>query len=271
MHNPLDISFRVKFPSGWSATPKSKLELIIEQSPPKEKPFLANTEDYPEYKHLISLDIEDAAKQVLDLASKRYMMFCRTLSLENNTKLVKILEEYMETLPRSKKDKENLKNKLTKFLGKEKIAAFQHIKDAYSSVHLAIANHQELGMNTAIKILCCGIYVLYLGDQRFFNENTKTRSEVAAEGGLARKEHYLPTKQKSCALLKTLAPQEGWTQELDAYNAILPEIKKYLAENNIRRPTLTSIEKTLRRWIKSDPIVSAAVRIAQSPVDNSSD
>lgn len=271
MHNLLDISFRVNFPSDWSALPKSKLELIIEQSPPIEKPFLANTEDYPQYKHLISLDVEDAAKQVLDLASKRYMMFCRTLSFENNTKLVKILEEYMETPTRNKEDKESLKNKLSRILGKEKIAAFQHIKDAYSCVHLAIANHQELGMKTATKILFGGVYALYLGDQRFFNENTKTRSEVAAAGGLARKEHYLATKQKSCDLLRALAPQEGWTQELDAYKVILPEIKKYIAENNIRRPAPTSIEKTLRHWIKNDPIVSAAVRIVQSPAHNGSD
>jgi len=115
------------------------------------------------------------------------------------------------------------------------------------------------------------LYVLYLGDQRFFKEEIKTRAEVAAEGGISRNEHYLPTKQKTCELLNTLAPQEGWTQEVDAYRAILPEIKKYIAENNVRRPALASIEKTLRRWIKNDPIVSAAVRIAHSPTHNSSD
>ncbi|UVL61059.1 hypothetical protein LOY54_24125 [Pseudomonas sp. B21-032] len=271
MHKPLNIRIGLNAPLAWNATPKSKLELIIEQSTSKEKPFLVNIEDYPEYKHLISLDIEDAAKEVLDIVSKRYMMLRRTLSQENNINLDKILIEFLETRPRTNNDKKKLKNKLTAFLGKEKIAAFQHIKDAYSSIPLAIANHQTLGANTAIKILCSGLYVLYLGDQRFFNEKIKTRSEVAAEGGLARKEHYLATKQKSCDLLNTLAPQEGWTQELDAYKAILPEIKKYIAENKIRRPAPTSIEKTLRRWIKNDPIVSAAVRIAQSPPHNGSD
>lgn len=252
------------------ATPKSQLEFIIEQSTFTEKPYLPNLEDYPEYKHLIQLGIENAANEVLELVFKRYMLLRRTLSHENKINLDKILKEYIETRPHHKEDKEELKNKLTKFLGKEKIAAFQHIKNAYSSISIAIANHQILGANTAIKILFGGLHTLYLGDQRFFNEKTKTRSEVAAEGGLARNTHYLAIKQKACDLLNTLAPQEGWSQELDAYKAILPEIKKHITKNNIRRPALTSIEKTLRRWIKNDPIVSAAVRIAQSPTHNSS-
>lgn len=266
-HTTINISLDF---DNWVATPKSQLELIIEQSTSTEKPFLPSLEDYPEYKHLIRLDIENAANEVLELVIKRYMLLRRTLSHENKINLDKILKEYIETRPHRKEDKEELKNKLTKFLGKEKIAAFQHIKNAYSSISLAIANYQILGANTAIKILFGGLHTLYLGDQRFFNEKIKTRSEVAAEGGLARNEHYMAIKQKACELLNTLAPQEGWSQELDAYKAILPEIKKHITKNNIRRPALTSIEKTLRRWIKNDPIVSAAVRIAQFPARNSS-
>jgi hypothetical protein len=252
----------------WTTTHKSKLELIIEQSPSKEKTLLPNLADYPEYKHLALLNIEDAANEVLEILIKRYMMLRRTISNKNKTNLDKILGECTNTYPHNNKE---LKNKLKPILTKEKSAAFQHIKNAYSSIFIAINYHQEHGADIGIKMLFCGLHMLYSGDQRYFKETTKTRSEVATEGALARKEHYLATKQKISDLINTLAPHEGWTQELDAYKAILPEIKKYIVENNVRRPALSSIEKTLRRWIKNDPIVSAAVRIAQSPIDNSSD
>lgn len=196
------------------------------------------------------------------------MMLRRTISNENKTNLDKILGERTNTYSHNSKE---LKNKLKPILTKEKSAAFQHIKNAYSSIFIAINYHQEHGADIGIKVLFCGLHMLYSGDQRYFKEATKIRSEVATEGGLARKEHYLATKQKIFDLINTLAPHEGWTQELDAYKAILPEIKKYIVENNVRRPALSSIEKTLRRWIKNDPIVSAAVRIAQSPIDNSSE
>ncbi|OJT31811.1 hypothetical protein BOP96_05720 [Pseudomonas sp. FSL W5-0203] len=264
--NHITIEISLDF-DNWTATPKSKLELIIEKSPPKEKPILPNIADYPEYKHLATFNIESAANEVLGIVIKRYMMLRRTLSNENKIKLDHIFKENKEPHPYNNKE---LKNKLTKFLIKEKSAAFQHIKHAYSSIFIAIAHHQTFNSDIGIELLVGSLHLLYLGDQRFFNEKIKTRSEVAAEGGLSRNEHYLPTKQKSCELLTKLAPQDGWNQELDAYKAILPEIKKYLGENNIRRPALISIEKTLRRWIKNDPIVSAAVRIAQFPARNSS-
>lgn len=259
-HNTIDISLDF---DNWTATPKSQLELIIEQSPPKEKPFLPNFKDYPEYKYLALLNIESAANEVLNIVIKRYMMLRRLVSNENKFNLDKAFIE--NTQPHNNKE-------LRLILGKEKSAAFQHIKNAYSGIFLAIENHQTSSeTDTSTTILLGSLYVLYLGDQRFFKEEIKTRAEVAAEGGISRNEHYLPTKQKTCELLNTLAPQEGWIQEIDAYRAVLPEIKKYIAENNVRRPALASIEKTLRRWIKNDPIVSAAVRIAQSPTHNSSD
>lgn len=258
-HITIDISLDF---DNWTATPKSQLELIIEQSPPKEKPFLPNRKDYPEYEYLALLNIESAANEVLNIVIKRYMMLRRTVSNENKINLDKAFIENTQL---------HNNKELKLILGKEKSAAFQHIKNSYSAIFLAIANHQTSSeIDTSTTILLGSLYVLYLGDQRFFKEKIKTRAEVATEGGVSRNQYYLPTKQKACELLNTLAPQEGWTQELDAYKAILPEIKKYIAENNVRRPALASIEKTLRRWIKNDPIVSAAVRIAQSPTHNSS-
>ncbi|MHC8335983.1 hypothetical protein [Pseudomonas sp. LB3P25] len=264
---PFSIEISLDF-DNWTATQKTKLELIIEKSPSKEKPFLPNLADYPEYKHLAALNIENAANEVLEILIKRYMMLRRTISNENKINLDKILVERTNTYSHNNKE---LKNKLKSILTKEKSATFQHIKNAYSSIFIAIAYYQAHGADIGIKILFCGMHMLYSGDQRYFKEATKTRSEVATEGGLARKEHYLATKQKICDLINTLAPHEGWTQELDAYKAILPEIKKYIVENNVRRPALSNIEKTLRRWIKNDPIVSAAVRIAKPPIHYISD
>ena len=264
---PLSIEISLDF-DNWTTTQKTKLELIIEQSPSKEKPFLPNLADYPEYKHLAALNIENAANEVLEILIKRYMMLRRTISNENKINLDKILGERTNTHSHNNKE---LKNKLKPILTKEKSAVFQHIKNAYSSIFIAIDYYQTRGADIGIKMLSCGLHMLYSGDQRYFKETIKTRSEVATEGGLARKEHYLATKQKICDLINTLAPHEGWTQELDAYKAILPEIKKYMVENNVRRPALSSIEKTLRRWIKNDPIVSAAVRIAKPPTHYISD
>lgn len=264
---PLSIEISLDF-DNWTTTQKTKLELIIEQSPSKEKSFLPNLADYPEYKHLAALNIESAANEVLEILIKRYMMLRRTISNENKIILDKILGERTNTHSHNNKE---LKNKLKPILTKEKSAAFQHIKNAYSSIFIAIAYYQAHGADIGIKILFCGMHMLYSGDQRYFKEAIKTRSEVATEGGLARKEHYLATKQKICDLINTLAPHEGWTQELDVYKALLPEIKKYIVENNVRRPALSNIEKTLRRWIKNDPIVSAAVRIAKPPIHYISD
>lgn len=258
---PLDLD-------NWAATPKSKLELIIEQSIPPKKSFLPNPEVSPEYKHLILLDIEDAANEVLDIVTKRYMMFRRTLSNENKIKLDQILKKFLES--KQYKNTE-LTNELKSILNDDQASAFKHIKNTYSSIKMTIFLDKEFGGNLGVKMLCACLHELYSGDQRFFKEQIKTRSEVAKEGGLARKDRYSPTKQKACELLNTLTPREGWAKEIDAFNSILPEVEKYMMENNIKYPALASIKKTLRDWIKKDPIVSAAVRIAQPSIHNSPD
>ncbi|RKS12227.1 hypothetical protein BJ917_6145 [Pseudomonas sp. WPR_5_2] len=268
-----EIKITLCLPLDWSQTPKSELEFLIEQSTAKKEFCPANLENQPGYKHLTLLGIDDAAREVIETITKRYMMFCRTLPAESKIALDHILKKLLES---QKYKSTETKNKLKTFLNDDQIAAFQHIKNAYSSIAMAIFLAQELEGegegegSLGIKMLYTGLHELYSGTRRFFKEQIKTRSEVATKGGLARKEHYLPTKQKACELLNTLAPQEGWNEELDAYKAILPEIKKYLEENDIKRPAMISIEKTLRRWIKNDPIVSAAVRIAQFPAHNSS-
>jgi len=234
----------------WIDTPKSKLELILEQPSHKKWPLQPNTEDLPQYKYLSNLNLQDAVSEVLHIIIKRYMMLRRPLSKENQIKLDEAFKEHANS-DHSNKAPSN--DKLKGFFSKEKIAAFGHIKDAFSSIAFVP------GMG--VKALHAGLYVLYLGDQRFFKEQIKTSSEVAAEGGLARKHHYLTPKQKACELLNTLTPKEGWPQELDAFKMILPEFKSYLAKSNIKRPASSNIERTLRRWIKNDPLVSAAVRI----------
>lgn len=258
---PLDLD-------NWTATPKSQLELIIEQSIPPKKSFLPNPEVSPEYKHLILLDTEDAANEVLDIVTKRYMMFRRTLSNENKIKLDQILKKSLESQQYNKKE---ITIKLKNFLDDNKIAAFIHIRNAYSSIKMAIFLDKEFGGNFGVKMLCTSLHELYSGSQRFFKEQIKTRSEVAKEGGLARKDRYSPTKQKACELLNTLTPREGWTTEIDAFKAILPEVEKYMMENNIKYPALASIKRTLRYWIKKDPIISAAIRIAQPSTHNTPD
>lgn len=251
----------------WVATPKSQLELIIEQSPPP-KCFLPNVEDCPVYKHLILLDIEDAENEVINLITKRYTMFCRTLPNESKTKLDQTLKKSLESQQYNKKE---FTSKLKTFIDDDKIAAFIHIRNSYSSIKMGNFLYKKLGGKWRVNMLCGGLEQLYSGDQRYFKETIKTRPEVAKEGGLARKDNYLNTKQEACKLLDELRPPEDWTSEIAAYKAILPNLKKYMENNDIKYPALISIEKTLRRWIKNDPIVSAAVRIAKPPTHYISD
>ncbi len=250
--------------------PKSQLALITEQITPKKRSVIHRLDDYPEYKYLIPLGMEEALNEVLDIVFNRYMMLRRSLSIVKKTLLDEIFTASLQLDPYPHPHaKTKLNDKLKLIFGKEQIAAFHHIRNASSSISHAISEYQKFGADAGIKLLCAGLYELYLGDQRFFNEDVKTRSEVAKAGGIARQHRHLPTKQKACELLNTLTPIDGWRQELDACKAILPEIEKYMEENNIRNPTKGNIKVTLREWIKSDPIVSAAVRIAQPPTHNS--
>lgn len=269
MTEKIDKKITLCFSTDWVATPKSQLELIIEQSPPP-KCFLPNPnlEDCPVYKHLILLDIEDAENEVIDLITKRYMMFCRTLPDENKTKLYPALKKSLETQQYNKKE---FTSELKTFLDDNKIAAFIHIRNAYSSIKMGNFLYKKSGGNWRVNMYCGGLEELYSGDQRYFKEKIKTRPEVAKEGGLARKYNYLNTKQEACKLLDELRPPEDWTSEIAAYKAILSKIKKYMKDNDIKYPAQSTIEKTLRRWIKNDPIVSAAVRIAQPSTHNSPD
>lgn len=154
------------------------------------------------------------------------------------------------------------REKLKTILNKEKQAAFKHIKSAYSSLGAAIMLSQT-SKSLGIKVLCAGLNELYTGDQRFFKENTDTRSQVARQGGYARRERYLETKKEACRLLANLTPLEGWARELDAFKAILPGIQNFMENNNTRYPAQTSIKRTLRHWIKHDPMISAAIRLAK--------
>lgn len=259
MFKQFELVLSLCLPLDWSATPKSELEMMIEQSTSNEKIFSPTLEDHSVYRHLISLDIEDAGNKVLNIITKRYMMLRKTLSNENKI----ILDGTLKNLLESQQHKEaELDKKLKSILNKEKIAAFHHIKNAYSSIGMAILLSQKPG-DLGIKMLCAGLQELYSGDQRFFKDQIKTRTEIAKEGGMARKDRYLDTKREACKQLDKLTPPQGWIKELDAYKAILPEIKKHMKDNDTRYPAQNTIENTLRRWIKDDPIVSAAVRIAQ--------
>ncbi|MGY2236101.1 hypothetical protein ACW9ID_13855 [Pseudomonas gingeri] len=260
MLKKFELKLSLHLPPDWSTTPKSELEIVIEQSTFKEKAFLLKLEEHPIYGYLIPLDIEDAGNEVLNIITKRYMMLRKTLPGENKAMLDHILKKQLE----SQQHKEiELDKKLKTILNKEKIAAYYHIKNAYSSIGMAILLSQKPG-NLGIKMLCAGLQELYSGDQRFFKEQIQSRAEIAKKGGIARKDRYLETKREACRQLDELTPLKGWIKELDAYKAILPKIKKYMKDNNTRYPAQNTIENTLRRWIKNDPIVSAAVRIAQS-------
>ncbi|WP_443690498.1 hypothetical protein [Pseudomonas sp.] len=262
MINHITIQISLDFDS-WTASPKSKLELILDEMPPTEEFTLPSVKDTPTYRYLISIDIEDAANQVLDIVIKRYMMLRRNISNKNKIELDKILEERREPYPNSKAE---LNDKLKLIFGKEKSAVFHHIKNSYSSIFNAIALHLTFSTDAGVRILYRGLYELYTGDQRFFKEKIKTQSEIAKEGGIARQNRHLATKQKACELLNALTPTNGWVKDLDAYKAILPEIEEYMKKNDIRNPTKHNIKKTLRDWIKRDPLVSAAVRITQASV-----
>lgn len=259
---PKELIIEVTLYDDWIDDPKSELELILEQFPFKEGSPQPKLEDLPQYKHLAKLSIEEAASEVLGLVIKRYMLLRRTLSDENKLRLDKILAKNCSPLS----SKSELNKELQPFLSKEKIAAFHHINDAYSSISLACAS--AIG----VKILLASLYVLYSGEHRYFKNKTKPRSEIAKEGGIARTAHYLAAKHKACELLNKLTPQEGWIHELDAFKAILPKIRSYLLDNNIKYPAQSNIRRTLRTWIKEDPLVSTAVRLrSNTSVDKDAD
>lgn len=245
--------------------PKSELELIIEKITPEKRSTFNRLEAYPEYKYLIPLGMENASNEVLDMVFNRYMTLRRSLTTEKKTQLDEIFIASLQPDPYPHPHaKTKLKSRLHLILGKDKIAAFHHIQNSCSSIYYAIGHYQEFGINAGVKLLYAALYELYLGDQRFFNDKTKTRSQVAKEGGVARQDRHLEVKRKACELLNTLTPQEGWPRDLDAFKAILAEVQNYMKENNIRNPVQHNINRTLRNWIKKDPLVSASVRISQT-------
>lgn len=236
---------------------KSNLEIIATETEAKKTLPPSKIENSDVYKYLITLNIIDAANQVLELISKRSAMLSRNLSDTNKLIFYGLLVESIDLHPN---DYEKFKEKLKVLFSKERNAAFQHIINAFLSVPMAINKHYTWGGDIGTKILCSGVNELYLGDQRFYKYTTKTRSEISKEGGIARNAHYLTPKQKACELVRTLKPQEGWSNDLEAFKTILPKFRSYLVENNIKRPMISNIEKTLRRWIKNDELFSAAVK-----------
>ena len=245
-------------------TSKSQLQTSIETATDKNDALkLKLAEDF-------SRNIEKNANEIIKIIARRYALLRRNLSTEAKIKLDKLFIEYILSIQR---ENEIYSNEDKSFLSKEKSSAFQHIKNSLSGVIIAIKFHQnpslkydqEVALSLGPKILLASLNELYSGDQRFFREHIKTRSEIATEGGIARTNHYLPLKQKTCELIKAATPPEGWTKELDAYKAVLPMIVSYIKNNNIKRPTIFGIDRLIRRWIKEDPIVSAVIRIANQP------
>lgn len=263
----IDLEFPLDF-DNWKEPPKSKFQILFEHSTSDSRPSLSELEN-----HSFPDDIEEAANEIISLIITRYTRFRRTLSSDNKIKTDENLIAYI--LAFTSKEKEPSDETKT-FLKKEKRAAFQHIKNAVPGVIIAVKQYQSFALthnqdkaqSMGKSILLAALVELYSGDQRFFKEKIKTRSEVATEGGIARRELYLAAKEKACNLLNELTPQEGWTQEVDAVKAMLPVFEKHLRDNKIKYPVLSNIKKLLRDWIMKDPLVSAAVRINKQPLTN---
>ncbi len=239
------------------APPKSKLEQIIEQTTKAKKRFPVNPEHSLEYEYLSALGLHNAVEETLKLTTKRYTQLRNGLCEENRVKLDLILVQIFSSEQHTHR---RFSEELKSLLIKERFAVFNHIQNAYLSIVTALSFDQTPNTNISIKLLCAGLHELHSGDQRFYEDFKKSRSAVAKEGGLARAENYLETKLEACRLLLETAPPDGWTSELEAYKAILPNIKKYMQSNKIRYPAQTAIDKKLRHWIKEDAIVSAAVK-----------
>jgi hypothetical protein len=259
---PIQPTLTLDLSVNWTIAEKPQLEIIIEQSKTEAKKGYTKLEDRATYRYLSSLNALEAANEVLEIVSKRYFLLCRTLSDDNKLNLNKIFVEPEPIFPHPNHKKE-LSTKLKSILSKEKVAAFRHIKNTLLVIGSSLGYREGLARNIGVQMLCVSISELYSGDQRFFKEEIKTRSQVAKEGGIARQDRHSKVKRKACELLNTLTPQDGWTSDLDAFKAILPGVQNYMKENNTRDPAQHNINITLRRWIKKDPLVSAAVRIAQ--------
>lgn len=249
----------------WKSPPKSRFQILFEHSISDSHSPLPDLENYS-----FPNDIEKTANEIISIIITRYTRFRRTLSNDNKIKSDENFIAYILVLLREEKEPSD---ETKTFLKKEKRAALQHIKNAVSGAIIAVKQYQIIALthdhdkaqSMGVRILVASLRELYSGDQRFFKEKIKTPSEVAATGGSAKTNLYLPAKQKACELLNELTPQEGWTNELDAINVIYKKVETYLLVNKIKYPANSSLKTTLTRWLKEDPLVSAAVRLHNQP------
>ncbi|HDQ4464362.1 TPA: hypothetical protein P9G65_005905 [Pseudomonas aeruginosa] len=254
------IELNLSLSEMWCGLPKCELEKIYDKSTEAGKALPNSLEDLPEYQYLNSLPGNIAANQAVSLVTKKYSMLRRTLPLRSQYMVDDFLKQKIERrviLPEKQEQ-------INTILSKEKRAVLGRIVNAYSGISKAIELLPLYGQAIAMKTLCVGLHQLYEGDQRFYKEQIKTRKQVASEGGIARKDHYTPAKKEVCRLLQIFRPITGWSNELQALKAIMPSLKNYMKENGIRYPAPDSIEKTVRRWIKSDSIVAAVVKASDT-------
>ena len=79
--------------------------------------------------------------------------------------------------------------------------------------------------------------------------------------------NYLPLKQKAIELVIQKRPESGWKNHLDCSKAIEGDLFAFAKEHNIFiSEEKTGGHRTLLRWLKEDPYVSAALKATSQDI-----
>jgi len=105
------------------------------------------------------------------------------------------------------------------------------------------------------------LHLLYMAEVPEYHpsyyEEGKSKS-ISGRGGKVRSQRYLPAKKETARLLKTLKPEDGWSSITAAINGIDHAMKSFIT--NTEAPlNEAALPETLRRWMKNDDLVKAAL------------
>lgn len=120
------------------------------------------------------------------------------------------------------------------------------------------ANNLEEALESAKKaakrtIIAAG----HASGQGLENPSLEIRKRRAHLGGLKINEKYIPAREEAARLLRQKRPADGWSSVSHAANEISEELCSFIERNEIPLKD-ENIPETIKRWIKKNPLLSAA-------------
>jgi hypothetical protein len=91
-----------------------------------------------------------------------------------------------------------------------------------------------------------------------YHEELRTLTIARVRGGKARQAELDPARKQAARLLEPKRPPEGWANPTAAAKAIVDELKVFIRANRIAMATGDNLVRTIVRWIREVPMVTAA-------------